>query len=513
MLAAAAAPAAGTARHRSSCGRSSPGCRSPAATAPWTTGSRPASPSAAGRGVVRAKTGTLTGVSSLAGRGDRRRRPAAGVRADVQRRRARGRSARGWTRSPPSSAAAAAADRRSAGVGARGAHRWHVAWGGCADAIDDCPAPASGPSSTRGLPVDWELARRTAARLMPPGPDGEPRRGRRAGPHGCAPTPPSPRGTSATSPGWAQGLPLLPADVVDRPAWAAAAVDGMAALTAGARLPARARRSPAPSPRATAGLQVGGRARLPRRAGARPVRPVRRRRTAQGRLLLVAPERATPPSRPSTCPSADFGLWVCLHEATHRLQFTAVPWLRDLLRRRGRPVPVDRAERRRAAAILERLPEALSRDPRLRRRLAGARRAAAGPRAAGRARPAARAHHPAGGPRRPRDGRRRPGRRAERRDDPGPVHRAPPRRRAWSTGCCARCSGVEAKVRQYAVGSAFTRHVVLAAGMDGFNRVWETPGDPAHPRRAGRPRRLAAPRPRPVTAGVGADAAGRARGP
>jgi putative hydrolase len=35
--------------------------------------------------------------------------------------------------------------------------------------------------------------------------------------------------------------------------------------------------------------------------------------------------------------------------------------------------------------------------------------------------------------------------------------------------------GVEAKVRQYAVGSAFTKHVVLAAGMDGFNRVWESP--------------------------------------
>ena len=32
--------------------------------------------------------------------------------------------------------------------------------------------------------------------------------------------------------------------------------------------------------------------------------------------------------------------------------------------------------------------------------------------------------------------------------------------------------GVEAKVRQYEVGAAFTAHVVLAAGMDGLNRVW-----------------------------------------
>ena len=37
--------------------------------------------------------------------------------------------------------------------------------------------------------------------------------------------------------GLGHGLPLLPADVVDRPAWAGAALSGMAALTAGAQLP------------------------------------------------------------------------------------------------------------------------------------------------------------------------------------------------------------------------------------------------------------------------------------
>lgn len=49
-----------------------------------------------------------------------------------------------------------------------------------------------------------------------------------------------------------------------------------------------------------------------------------------GRLLLVAPNIVAVERELDLVP-ADFRLWVCLHEETHRVQFTAVPWLRGYL--------------------------------------------------------------------------------------------------------------------------------------------------------------------------------------
>jgi coenzyme F420 biosynthesis associated uncharacterized protein len=49
-----------------------------------------------------------------------------------------------------------------------------------------------------------------------------------------------------------------------------------------------------------------------------------------GRLLLVAPNIVHVERELSVDPR-DFRLWVCLHEETHRVQFTAVPWLREHL--------------------------------------------------------------------------------------------------------------------------------------------------------------------------------------
>lgn len=49
-----------------------------------------------------------------------------------------------------------------------------------------------------------------------------------------------------------------------------------------------------------------------------------------GRLLLVAPNIVHVERELEVDPH-DFRLWVCLHEETHRTQFTAVPWLREHL--------------------------------------------------------------------------------------------------------------------------------------------------------------------------------------
>ncbi|EFC81749.1 zinc-dependent metalloprotease [Parafrankia sp. EUN1f] len=49
-----------------------------------------------------------------------------------------------------------------------------------------------------------------------------------------------------------------------------------------------------------------------------------------GRLSLVAPNIAHAEETLNVVPR-DFRLWVCLHEQTHRSQFTAVPWLREHL--------------------------------------------------------------------------------------------------------------------------------------------------------------------------------------
>jgi len=324
----------------------------------------------------------------------------------------------------------------------------------------------------RGLPVDWDLAVRTASRLMNSGPEAT-REEAVALVARLRIDSQVAEGHVREVTGLGHGLALLPADVVDRPGWASAALHGMAELTAGAELPAVNKVARAVTGR-TAGLQLGG---LVAYLGGRVLGqydPFGGDDKA-GRLLLVAPNIHAA-QRALDVPATDFGLWVCLHEATHRLQFTAVPWLRDyfsgeiasfLSLGRGlagdgeRPsierlpelVRAVRSSKGDSLAIVELLqgPEqraVLDRLLALTTLLEG------------------HADHvmDAVGP------------------DVVPSvatirHRFTVRRRGGGLvdRLLRALLGVEAKVRQYAVGSAFTSHVVLATGMDGFNRVWEGP--------------------------------------
>lgn len=69
-----------------------------------------------------------------------------------------------------------------------------------------------------------------------------------------------------------------------------------------------------------------------------------------GQLLLVAPNLVAVERQLKVDPR-DFRLWVCLHEVTHRVQFTAVPWLRahllDEVNALGNSIDTDPNELRR----------------------------------------------------------------------------------------------------------------------------------------------------------------------
>ena len=60
------------------------------------------------------------------------------------------------------------------------------------------------------------------------------------------------------------------------------------------------------------------------------------------RLLLVAPNIVAAEREMDVDPR-DFRLWVAMHEETHRVQFTAVPWLRDHMIETTRTLAVDLA--------------------------------------------------------------------------------------------------------------------------------------------------------------------------
>lgn len=193
-----------------------------------------------------------------------------------------------------------------------------------------------------------------------------------------------------------------------------------------------------------------------------------------GRLLLVAPN-VVHVERELDVDPEDFRLWVCLHEETHRVQFTATPWLRGYLRDQiGTYLQQTQLD---ASALFAQLRESFDQVGRILRgddeagtlidlvqtpeqkeildRLTAVMSLLEG-------------HADVV------------------MDGVGPEviptvatirERFQQRRRAGTFGdqLLKRLLGLDAKMRQYRDGARFVRHVVERVDMAGFNRVWESP--------------------------------------
>ncbi|MFD5102985.1 zinc-dependent metalloprotease [Streptomyces albidochromogenes] len=201
--------------------------------------------------------------------------------------------------------------------------------------------------------------------------------------------------------------------------------------------------------------------------------------TGGGRLLLVAPNIVHVERELEVDPH-DFRLWVCLHEETHRTQFTAVPWLRDHMEGEIQSflgeTEVD------PMTVLERLREAAQ-------SLAGGRPEGEAGEDGGRSlveivqTPAQREIL----------GRLTAvmslleGHADFVMDGVGPevvpsvaeIREKFQQRRARGAGrldlALRKLLGLDAKLRQYRDGERFVRAVVDEVGMEGFNRVWTSP--------------------------------------
>jgi coenzyme F420 biosynthesis associated uncharacterized protein len=324
--------------------------------------------------------------------------------------------------------------------------------------------------------VDWDLAVSTASRLVPSGPEVS-RSEADAAVRSLAAQVDVAAAHVERITGLHADVPTPVTRVVDRPGWVKVNAEGMAHLLTPlvARLEER-RDRPAGrigqtvGPKAT-GIQAGA---VLAFLSSKVLGQFEFFADPAGQLLLVAPNVVETERTLGVSP-VDFRLWVALHEVTHRLQFTAVPWLRGHL-----------------TGEIDALVEATDLDPEaLRERLSGLASqlggvVRGGPDSQGLLglvqSPAQKevvdrltafmslveghAEYvmnavgpdvvPSIGAIRERFGKRRQG--------AGPVDKL-----------LRRLLGLDVKIRQYADGSRFVGAVVDSVGIDGFNAVWTSP--------------------------------------
>ena len=193
---------------------------------------------------------------------------------------------------------------------------------------------AQPPPGRPGM-IDWDLAVRVGSRLVGEGPAVtgteavEAVEELRAGATRSTPLVREFTGLVATE----RSAPVL---VVDRPGWIQANADGFATVIAPLIDKLQEKKGP-PSAMAEAigsrvtGVELGAMLGFLGSKVLGQFDPFHDAPGEQGRLLLVAPN-IVHAERELDADPRDFRLWVCLHEETHRVQFTAVPWMTDHLR-------------------------------------------------------------------------------------------------------------------------------------------------------------------------------------
>jgi coenzyme F420 biosynthesis associated uncharacterized protein len=186
----------------------------------------------------------------------------------------------------------------------------------------------------RSTMIDWDLAVSAASRMAGPGPSISREEAEAAvadlknGAHRST-------GLVREFTGLLAEERTAPILVVDRPGWIQANADGFAQVLSPLIDKLQEKRG-APSPIAEAvgsrvtGLEVGTLLGFMSSKVLGQFDPFYAPPGSQdaGRLLLVAPNIVNTENELGV-DRDDFRLWVCLHEETHRVQFTAVPWMRD----------------------------------------------------------------------------------------------------------------------------------------------------------------------------------------
>lgn len=178
---------------------------------------------------------------------------------------------------------------------------------------------ASSPELTVGRAVDWQFAATVGARLARSAPPATDYTRRQAiddlAEAAVAAEEPVREVTQLFT-----GEPAPRPRIVDRPEWIRAAADSMRVMTGGSDSPGN------PVTGRITGAQTGAVLAFISSGILGQYDPFAAGESGRGTLLLVYPNVISVERQLKVSPK-DFRLWVCLHEVTHRVQFTANPWL------------------------------------------------------------------------------------------------------------------------------------------------------------------------------------------